>query len=152
MDNAFFPGFTPPDYIASMALWVRVADPHGGNNYKPVLTSYTNCPIQNNHWYQVRAVWNTNKPGGIEGQFFVPAEIWVDDQGQTGDNAGESWSGYIDCTNSSQSYNDDSRKLYTGDSIFAGNGDFTIGANVTNHANNLFNGLIDWIIWKDSIE
>jgi len=27
-------------------------------------------------------------------------------------------------------------------------GDFIIGANVNNHNNNVFNGLIDWITWK----
>jgi hypothetical protein len=29
---------------------------------------------------------------------------------------------------------------------------FAIGANRSNPANNLFNGLIDWITWKDSAE
>ncbi|MBI5408464.1 MAG: hypothetical protein HZA14_03765, partial [Nitrospirae bacterium] len=151
MANTYFPDFTPPDYVASIALWVNVVDAHGGNNFKPVLTNYTTCPIQNDHWYQIKAVWNTNKPGGAPDQFFVPAGIYVDDQGTDGNGAGESWPGYVDCTDSSQSYNADSRKLYTGDSILIGNGDFVIGANAANHANNLFNGLIDWITWKDSV-
>jgi predicted CXXCH cytochrome family protein len=149
MANTSFPNFTPPDYIASIALWVNVVDAHGGNSWKPVLTNYSTCPIQNNHWYQIKAIWNTNKPGGTAGQFFVPADIYVDDQGTDGNGAGESWTGYANCTNSSQSYNDDTRKLYTADSILTGSGDFVIGASPSNHANNLFNGLIDWIIWKN---
>jgi hypothetical protein len=44
-------------------------------------------------------------------------------------------------------------KFYTGDVINTYSGDsFAIGANRSTPANNLFNGLIDWIIWKDSID
>jgi hypothetical protein len=155
--------YNAPSDEASIALWINVVDAHGGLAWKPVLTNYTgartgsenNCPIVSDHWYQVKAVWNTNKPGGTPGQFFLPADIYIDDQGTDGNGAGENWAGYINCTDTDQSlmgtYND--AKFYTGDVIKAATGDnFTIGTNRGTPTNNLFNGLIDWITWKDSAD
>jgi hypothetical protein len=118
------------------------------------LSDYTTCPITNDHWYQAKVVWNTNKPGGTPGQPFVPGEIYIDDQGTDGDDVGESWSGYINCTHADQSYFAEIKKLYTGDEMIAGDGDFAIGANTTKllKGGNHFNGLIDWITWKDSVD
>jgi hypothetical protein len=130
---------------ASIAFWVNPVDSHGGSAWKPVLTDYTACPIVSDHWYRVKVVWDSSKPGGVPGQFFVPADMYVDDEGTDGVGGGENWPGYANCTNASQSYNNDSSKLYTADQINANDGNFTIGANVTNHANNVFQGLIDWI-------
>lgn len=161
-NNSAYPGqFNAPSGEAVIALWINPSDYHGGNSWKPVLTNYTgaktgsenDCPIVSDHWYLVRAVWNTNKPGGVSGQFFTPADIYIDDQGTDGNGAGENWTGYINCTDSDQSLKTDIVKFYTGDSIKPYSGDnFTIGANRSNPANNLFNGLIDWITWKDSAE
>jgi hypothetical protein len=161
-NNTAYPGlFNAPSGEASIALWINVVDNHGGNSWKPVLTNYTgartgsenDCPIVSDHWYEVKTVWNTNKPGGNPGQFFQPADIYIDDQGTDGAGTGEIWAGYINCTDSDQSLKTDAVKFYTGDVINTYSGDsFAIGANRSNPANNLFNGLIDWIIWKDSID
>jgi len=158
--NNSWTNFNAPTGEASIALWIKVVDNHAGNAWKPVLTNYTgaatgaenDCPIVSDHWYQVKAVWNTNKPGGTPGSFFNPAEIWVDDQGTDGLDTGENWSGSIDCTDVDQSLKEDIQKFYTADEISSGGGTFTIGANQTNPANNVFNGLIDWITWKDSVD
>jgi hypothetical protein len=94
----------------------------------------------------VKIVWDSSKTGGI------PGDIFVDDQGTLGDDADENWAGYINCTDSDQSQLPADRYLYEGDEITTGDGDFTIGTNVNNHANNVFNGLIDWITWKDTVD
>jgi predicted CXXCH cytochrome family protein len=151
--NNSWPDYSAPDGTASIALWVSPVNTHGGNAWKVALTDYNECPIVSGHWYLVKAVWNTNRPGGVPGQFFVPADIYVDDQGTDGLGAGENWAGYSNCTNDAQSYNDgDSKKLYTGDKIMQSDGNFAIGANRSNTVNNVFNGLIDWIVWKDALD
>ncbi|MBI5203937.1 MAG: cytochrome c3 family protein [Nitrospirae bacterium] len=153
--------YNAPDYEASIALWIYADDAHSGNSWKPVLTNYTgakndaenDCPIVNDHWYQIKAVWDTNKPGGTPGQFFQPADIFIEDQGTDGLGADKKWSGSINCTDTDQSLKFDAVKFYAGDKIKTYSGDnFAIGANRTNPANNLFNGLIDWIMWKAGID
>lgn len=152
--------FNAPSGEVAVALWINPVNLNGGSAWKPVLTNYTNaktgsennCPIVSDRWYKVKAVWNTNKPGGTLGQTFTPADIYVDDQGVNGDDAGEGWAGYINCTDSDQSLKASAVKFYTGDVINTATGDnFAIGAARANPANNLFNGLIDWITWKDSL-
>ncbi|MBI4843275.1 MAG: hypothetical protein HY809_02990 [Nitrospirae bacterium] len=152
--------YNAPNYEASIALWIYVMDAHGGSSWKPVLTNYTgaktgsenDCPIVSDHWYQIKAVWDTSKAGGTPGQFFTPADIFIDDQGTDGTGAGENWTGSINCTDSDQSLKPDTSKFYTEDQIMRADGNFAIGTNRSNPANNLFNGLIDWITWKDSID
>ncbi|MBI5407984.1 MAG: hypothetical protein HZA14_01300 [Nitrospirae bacterium] len=157
-NNSVYSGlYTAPAGQTSIALWLLT---DGTTTWKPVLTNYTgaktgsenDCPIVSNHWYQVKAVWNTNKPGGTSGQFFTPADIYIDDQGTDGNGAGESWTGYINCTDSDQSLKTDTVKFYTNDKITAGSGSFAIGANKDTLTTLRFNGLIDWIIWKDSVD
>lgn len=158
--QAFAPTFNPPDGEASIVLWVIPYDQHGGSSYKAAFTNYSgaatngesNCPMISDHWYQVKAVWNTDEPGGAPGQPFVPARIYLDDQGPNGDNAGELWPGMINCTDTDQSLQPagSSRLLYTGDMIRITDGDFTIGTSSTNPNTRVFNGLIDWIQWSDS--
>jgi hypothetical protein len=151
--NNSFENYNAPTDTASIALWVNVVENHGGNNWKVVLSDYDACPIVSDHWYQVKVEWNSNKAGGTPGQFFVPADIHIDDQGTDGLGANKNWSGSANCTNAAQSYKSaDAAKLYTGDEITTTNGALTIGANVNNHANNVFEGLIDWITWKDSVD
>ncbi len=159
--NNSWTNFNAPDGEASIALWVNVLDNHGGNNWKVVLTNYTGaatigeneCPIVSDHWYQVKAVWNSAKPGGTLGQLFVPADIYVDDQGTDGAGAGENWAGNMNCTDVDESLKEtDSFRFYTADEIITGNGSFAIGANRNNPANNLFNGLIDWITWVNTAD
>ncbi len=150
--NNTFGSYLAPDGTASIALWVKPQDAHGGNAWKPVLSNYDSCPIVSDHWYQVKVVWNSSKAGGTPDQFFVPADIFIDDQGTDGTGTGENWSGSFNCTNATQSYNADVQKLYTADQITPVNGDFAIGANVNNHANNVFDGEIDWLRWVDVAE
>ncbi|MCU7905064.1 MAG: hypothetical protein KZQ76_04260, partial [Candidatus Thiodiazotropha sp. (ex Epidulcina cf. delphinae)] len=151
-DSAAFPAFTPPTGVASIALWLKPGDAHGGTVWKPVLTDYSQYPIVSDHWYRVKAVWNSNKPGGVADQPYVQADIFVDDEGTDGLGTGENWVGYRNATNAAQSYLDATRLLYTGDIITAVNGPFAIGVNVNNHANNLFNGLIDWVTWQGAAD
>jgi predicted CXXCH cytochrome family protein len=141
--NVNWATYNPPSGVASIALWVRPVDSHGGTAWKPVLTDYDICPIVSDHWYRVTVVWNSDKVGGI------PPDIFVDDQGTLGDDGDESWAGYLNCTDADQSQLSADRYLYEGDEITTSDGDFVIGANVNNHGNNVFTGWIDWIVWRD---
>jgi hypothetical protein len=147
-DSALYPAFTPPAGVASIAFWVRPVNIHGGLAWKPVLTDYTQYPIVSDHWYRVKVVWNSNKAGGTADQPYVQADIFLDDEGTDGAGSGENWAGYRNATNANQTYVDATRQLYTGDEITAVNGPFAIGVNINNHANNLFNGLVDWVSWQ----
>jgi hypothetical protein len=135
--------YQAPSNVASIAFWVRAADPHGGDNWKVALTDYTQWPIVANHWYLVKAVWNSSKPTGI------PADIYVDDQGTDGNGAGELWAGYVNCTDTDQNQTRPPSRMFQSDIIVSGDGNFTIGVNPNTYANP-FNGLIDWVIWKPS--
>lgn len=141
-DPANFPNYTAPGGVASIAFWVKPVDAHGGNTWKPVMTDYAAYPIVSDHWYRVKVLWNSGKTGGI------PGDIFVDDQGTDGNDTGENWSGFVNATDADQSQLTAAYKLYEGDVIQASDGDFTVGCNANNHANNVFNGLIDWIILK----
>jgi len=136
----------PPNDVVMIAFWVKPDDPHGGNAWKVALTDYAACPIVNDKWYKVKAVWNSGVVGGI------PASIYVDDQGANGDDVGQSWAGYINCTDSDQSQVPTASEVWEGDIISPSDGDFLIGANVNNHTSNVFWGLIDWITWKDTVD
>ncbi len=151
-DSATFPAFTPPAGVASIALWVKPLDAHGGLVWKPVLTDYTNFPIMSDHWDRIKAVWNSDKAGGLTNQPYVQADIFIDDEGTDGLGTGENWAGYRNATNNAQSYLDSTRLLYTGDAIDSFNGPISIGVNVNNRANNLFNGQIDWVKWQGSAD
>jgi len=136
------PVFSPPAGVACLAFWVAPVDKHGGNAWKPVLTDYSLCPVVAGHWYKARVVWSSSKQGGI------PADVFIDDQGPAGNEVGQSWTGMINCTDWSQKLIPADRKLFPGDVMVAGKGDFAIGANVNNTNNNLFVGRIDWINWS----
>ncbi len=132
--------YDAPLTAASIALWVKPEDTHGGAAWKPVLTDYEFCPIVADHWYQVKIEWDSGKAVGI------PGDIYVDDQGLNGDNLGETWSGTINCTNAGQTLLPTESRLYQGDRIQIGAGNYTIGANATDHSRDLYQGLIDWIM------
>ncbi|MFQ6112875.1 MAG: hypothetical protein ACE5NG_02170 [bacterium] len=138
--------YNAPNDTASIAFWVKPTDAHGGKVWKPVLTDYDAFPIVSDHWYKVKVVGNSGKTGGI------PGDIFVDDEGTDGNRAGEIWSGYKNATDSDQSQLPADRYLYEGDEITPADGDFTIGCNVNNHANNVFIGLIDWISWQHGVD
>ncbi|OGW12475.1 MAG: hypothetical protein A3G93_15375 [Nitrospinae bacterium RIFCSPLOWO2_12_FULL_45_22] len=157
-NNSAYPGlYTAPAGQTSIALWLLT---NGTTTWKPVLTNYTgaktgsenDCPIVSDHWYQIKAVWNTNKPGGIIGQYFQPADIYIEDQGTDGNGLGKNWTGLINCTDTDQSLKTDSVKFFTNDQITSGSGSFAIGANKDTQTNLRFNGLIDWITWKDTVD
>jgi predicted CXXCH cytochrome family protein len=131
--------YQAPDGVTSIAFWLRPVDNHGGLNWKLILTDYDLFPIVSDHFYRLRVVWDSSKPGAI------PGDIFVDDQGPLGDDVGELWSGYRNATDVDQHLIPAERLLYAGDRIRPSDGDFVIGAGVNNHANNVFVGLIDWI-------
>ncbi len=139
---AWTPTFKPPAGVASMAFWVRLVDPHGGTNWKPVLTDYDACPIKADRWYRVRMVFNSAKQGGMPGDFFV------DDQGPNGDDVGEDWAGYVNCTDWQQTQSPDNRNFFEGDQIATAGGNIAIGANVNKPHKHQFVGTIDWITWQ----
>ena len=134
----------PPADVVMTALWVRPENAHGGNAWKAVLTDFSACPLVNDRWYRIRAVWDSAVVGAI------PAAIFVDDQGVNGDDAGESWAGSVNCTDADQSQMPTVSEVWEGDVISPQDGDFVIGANVSDHINNLYNGMIDWLQWTDS--
>ncbi len=121
----------------------RPVNNQGGKNWKPVLTNYDNYPVVSNHWYEVKIVWDSDKSIGN-----IPCDIFVDDQGTDGLGAGENWAGFKNATDSDQSQLTPDRFLQLGDVIKKNDGDFSIGCNVNSHANNVFSGQIDWIIWS----
>jgi hypothetical protein len=142
VSEVWTPTFQPPAGVASVAFWLPPVDPHGGSGWKPVLTDYTICPIQADHWYRIRLVFDSLKEGGI------PADFFVDDQGPAGNNIGEAWAGFVNCTDWQQNQIPEDRRLYEGDQITTAGGSFAVGANVNNLPNNQFSGLIDYVIWK----
>ncbi len=144
--NPSWENYNPPDNVASIAFWVKMVDSHDGNSWKPVLTDYTNFPIVSDHWYQIRIVWNSDKASGI------PGDIYVDDQGTDGLDTGENWAGYANATDSTQSQLTSEQYMVTGDEIAISNGNFAIGCNVNNNANNVFAGEIDWVSWKSNAD
>ena len=133
--------YNAPDDVASIAFWARVIDPLGGTNWQVGLTDYTAFPVVSDHWYRVRAVWDSGDSG-------LPVAIYLDDQGPDGDDVGQLWSGYVNAIDSDQSQSIDGKFLYPGFQILGRDGDFTIGCNANNHTKHIFSGLIDWIEWK----
>jgi len=159
--NTGWATYNPPDNEASIALWAAPLNTNGGNAWKVSLTNYTGgatgseneCPIVSDHWYQVKAVWNTSRLGGTAGQPFSPVDIFVDDQGTDGLGAGENWTGFINCTDRDQSLVDQTlQRFYTDDEIRPNDSSFAIGVNRNTLTGNLFDGLIDWIKWQDAVD
>ena len=140
--NTSWATFNPPDGVASIALWAKPVDDHGGAAWKVALTDYDLCPIVSSHWYEVTATWDSSRVG-------IPVEMLVDDQGTDGLGAGENWAGTLDCTDADQSQVQTDNQLWPGDTIITADGSFRIGANRNNAANNVFDGLIDWIVWSE---
>jgi hypothetical protein len=142
------PNFNAPDGRASIAFWLDTVDNHGGQEWKVVLTDHSLCPIVSDHWYVVKVVWNSAKPGGTPGQPFVPADISIEDQGTLGTYNDNLWAGSVNCTNVNQTYHgtNNTAKLYTGDVIYAVDSPFSIGVNA-GASGNWFLGQIDWIKW-----
>jgi hypothetical protein len=149
--GANVPNFNAPAGTASIAFWLNPVNLNGGNTWKVVLTDYTLCPIVSDHWYVVKTVWDSAKPGGVPGQPFVPADIYIEDQGTDGNGAGRAWVGSANCTKADQGYHGSNNvaKVYTGDVINASDSTFSIGVNASATGNH-FNGQIDWIKWYGS--
>ena len=95
-------------------------------------------------WYRVGLVCNSARVGGS------PADYFIDDQGPAGDDAGENWVGFVNCTDADQSQFPDDKKLFEGDEMQTGSGSFAVGVNVKNLGALHFNGLMDWITWSDT--
>ena len=147
-DQALIPGFVPAPGLASAVLWVKPVDAHGGNPWKPVLTSVNSCPLYADRWYRIRVVWNSDKLGGVPNQPHAMADLFIDDQGSDGLDTDEYWQGYVNCTNYTQSYLTAEYLSYTGDEVSVADGVFSIGVDVNDHAVGLFNGQIDWVTWE----
>jgi len=157
--NNTWVNYNAPADEASIALWVRPDDPHGGNAWKVMLTNYTgaatggenDCKLVDNHWYQIKVRWDTDSvnPSTIG----IPGSIYIDDQGTDGAGAGENWAGYIDCTDTDMSLvENDLYRFYTDDTMYGVISNFAIGVNSGNQTKHHFNGEIDWVIWKDTVD
>ncbi len=125
------------------------ADPYTGNDaqWHQISTDIDQWPIVNDHWYRIKVVFNTNK-AFIAGSDGTPVDIFVDDQGTAGDDAGELWAGYI---NASQSINDSSTCQWgalPGDYIAREDQPFFIGSAPSTAYNQRFTGAMDWVKWK----
>jgi predicted CXXCH cytochrome family protein len=144
--------YSAPSGTASIAFWVAVDNTRGGAAWKPVLTDYSLCPVVSDHWYQVKVVWDSAKPGGVPGQKFVPADIYIEDQGTNGSYNDNTWAGSRNCTKADQSYlpTNDNTSFFTEDTIKAADGIFAIGSSASTLGNNKFIGAIDWIKWYGS--
>lgn len=130
-------------------------DTYTGNDsrWHQISTDSDRWPIVANHWYKIKAVYNSDK-SGIPGSDGTPVDIFVDDQGTDGNDTGENWAGYI---NASRSINDSSTCKWgalPGDMVEALDYPSFIGDNLNHNDvigdsnNQRFKGLIDWISWK----
>ena len=144
MGASWSPPFSPPSDVAVLAFWIKPIDPHGGQTRKLVMTDYDACPIQAGHWYRAQVLWDSDMPGGVFDQPFVPAVISVDDQGPTGDDVGEAWSGFADCTDADQSQLPTDRWLYTEDELDSEEANILIGTNAA--YTRMLEGRIDYVI------
>ena len=119
-------------------------------------TEIEQWPIIDNHWYKVRAVFNSDKVN-VPGSNGTPVDIFIDDQGESGlDDVTEQWTGFV---NASVSINGSASCKWgalPGDylrPVVAGKY-FYIGDN-SNHTdipgdrgNYMLKGKIDWLSWK----
>jgi len=125
-------------------------DPYVGNDVwmHQISSDIDQWPIVNDHWYQIKIVFNSDKPGMPGGSSGTPVDIFIDDQGPNGDDVGENWSGYV---NTSKSINKSSSCRWgalPGDFIeFRSDNVSQIGANWS-HASQFFDGQIDWVTYK----
>jgi predicted CXXCH cytochrome family protein len=115
---------------------------------KQVFSDIDAYPIVDNHWYKIRVVFNSDKP-------HIPVDIWADDQGTDGSGAGELWAGYINIALPDPENSGGCRWMsQPGDEMATENQMTFIGDNPNHNDipgtqnNQLFKGLIDWVIWK----
>ncbi|MBI5874834.1 MAG: hypothetical protein HZB81_03145 [Deltaproteobacteria bacterium] len=154
--------YNAPNGEASIAFWYNPCrgQPTGcstlastDTTWNVALTNYTgaatgsekNCPIVANRWYKVKAVFSSSKTTS-------PVDIFIDDQGTAGDDVGQTWSGYRNCTDTDRSLicPTCSALNAAGDRIQYYDGDMGIGADKA--PANYFNGQIDWIIWQSTAD
>lgn len=62
-----------------------------GSRMKQISSDIDLYPLVSGHWYQVRIVFNSDKPGLV-------VDIWGDDQGTDGSDSGELWTGFKNIT------------------------------------------------------
>lgn len=118
--------------------------------WKRVLTEFSACPIVNNHYYRIKAVWDYTKATGI------PVDIWIKDEGTDGAGAGRSWATFKNCTDNDQSLlSTNFFKIDTGakpkNNSGSGGNDFAFGSNIDADGvgtTNNFSGKIDYIYWN----
>ena len=116
--------------------------PCDGAWMKQVSTDIDTYPIVSNHWYRMRVVFNSTKTR-------VPIDIWVDDKGTDGNDAGELWAGYINIAKPDPVDSGGCKWMaQPGDEMESENQLTYIGSPPNHNNTHLFDGLIDWVLWK----
>ncbi len=128
-------------------------DPYSGNDVwmHQISSDIDLWPMVNDHWYLVKVVFNSDKSGsGYPASNGTVVDIFLDDQGTDGNGAGEAWVGYV---NASKTINGSSSCRWgslPGDFIDTRDETSHIGASW--NGNQIFEGLIDWVTWKDTAD
>jgi hypothetical protein len=134
------------------------ADPYVGNGVRmhQISSDIDQYPILNNHWYEIRVVFNSDK-SDVAGSDGTPVDIFIDDKGTTGaDDASQQWIGYRNATKSINGSSSSRWGALPGDVINLNPvfnnpapgtlANSVIGANWNNGAQH-FDGQIDWVTW-----
>ncbi|HEC16234.1 MAG TPA: hypothetical protein ENI99_06625, partial [Sedimenticola sp.] len=120
--------------------------------WSEVFTDIDRWPIVANHWYRIKFVFNSMKTPGDQG--IAPVDIWLDDQGPEGDDAGEAWAGYVNATVYRVSdYNSCAWGPLGGDFGTEADENAAIGDNLKHMDQGvsdvqMLDGLIDWLSWS----
>ncbi len=123
------------------------ADPHTGNDARmhQISSDIDQFPIVDNHWYQIKVVFNSDK-SDVAGSNGTPVDIFIDDQGTNGDDSDQNWVGYKNATVAINESSSCKWGALPGDFLEFRNDTSHIGSSWS-HAQ-LFEGQIDWVTWQ----
>jgi hypothetical protein len=133
-------------------------DPTVGNGawMKQISSDIEQYPLVNGHWYQVRIVFNTDKPRTV-------VDIFADDQGTDGNDAGELWAGYKNIAKPDPEASagckwaaipglfmaTEDQYLYIGDNV----SHLRPGADDPgDYRNTMLKGKLDWFVWRPVVD
>jgi hypothetical protein len=144
VENAYEPG---KRHTCPHPQWP--GDPYTGNDalMHQISSDIEQFPLYNDHWYQIKVVFNSDKSNVATGSNGIPVDIFIDDLGEDGNGLNENWTGY---KNATRSINDSSSCRWgslPGDFINLRADTSHIGSNWNNGAQN-FEGQIDWVTWS----
>jgi hypothetical protein len=143
VDNVFVPGSR---HTCPHPQWP--ADPYTGNDARmhQISSDIDQFPIVNNHWYLIKAVFNSDKVD-VPGSNGTPVDIFIDDLGTDGTGLNQAWEGYLNATKNINGSSSSRWGALPGDTIEFRDDTSHIGSNWNNSAQ-LFEGQINWVSWK----